>query len=96
MSLDVSERFQGQVATYQRLLKEGRQARATVKGLRETGSKVGTDPEIELELDVELDGRRYPVVLCQVVSRLVIPELRLGSSLPVRIDPSDPSVLTIA
>ncbi len=96
MSTEAVERYQGQAATHQRLLKEGRRGRARVKGLRETGHVAGTDPELELELDVEFDGRHYPIVLRQVISRLAVPELRLGSSLPVRVDPTDPSVLTIA
>lgn len=96
MCLDAMERSQGQAATYQRLLVEGRQGRARVKGLRETGRTAGTDPEVELELDVEFEGARYPVVHCQVVSRLAVPDLRLGTSLPIRVDPDNPTTLTIA
>ncbi len=96
MGLDAVERSQGQAAVYQRLLNTGRLGRAKVKGIRETGRGAGSDPEIELELDVEFEGARYPVVHCQVVSRLAIPDLRLGTSLPVRIDPDNPTTLTIA
>jgi hypothetical protein len=96
MGLDAVERSQGQAAVYQRLLVAGRQGHARVKGLRETGRLAGGDPELELELDVEFEGARYPVVHCQVVSRLAVPDLRLGTSLPVRIDPDNPTTLTIA
>ena len=96
MCLDAMERSQGQAAIYQRLLVDGRQGRATVKGLRKTGRAAGGDPEVELELDVEFEGVRYPVVHCQVVSRLAVPDLRLGTSLPVRVDPDNPTTLTIA
>jgi hypothetical protein len=96
MGLDAVELSQGQAAVYQRLLATGRQGSARVKGLRETGRAAGSDPELELELDVEFEGARYPVVHCQVVSRLAVTDLRLGTSLPVRIDPDNPTTLTIA
>lgn len=96
MCLDAVERSQGQAAVYQRLLDVGRQGRARVKGMRETGRAAGVDPEVELELDVEFEGSRYPVVHCQVLSRLAIPDLRLGASLPVTVDPENPTTLTIA
>lgn len=96
MSLDAVQRSQGQAAVYQRLQAVGRSGRATVTGLRQTGRGAGGDPEVQLELDVELDGSRYPVVLSQVLSRLAVSDLRLGGHLPVRIDPDDPTLLTIA
>ncbi len=96
MCLDAVERSQGQAALYQRLVDVGRQGRARVKGLRETGRDAGGDPEVELELEVEFEGARYPVTHCQVLSRLAVPDLRLGSSLPVTVDPDDPTTLTIA
>lgn len=96
MSHDAMERSQGQALLLQRLLEEGRQGRARVKGMRETGRAAGSDPELELELDVEVGGSRYPVVHCQVFSRLAVPDLRLGTSLPVRVDPDNPTTLTIA
>jgi hypothetical protein len=96
MGLDAVERSQGQAAEYQRLLDVGRQGRARVKGLREAGLVAGGDPVIELELEVEFEGARYPVVHCQVVSRLAVTDLRLGTSLLVRVDPDNPTTLTIA
>lgn len=96
MGLDAVERSQGQAAVYQRLLENGRRGRATVTGMRDTGRAAGGDPELELELDVEVEGAHYPVVLCQVLSRLAVSDLRLGTSLPVRVDPDDPATLTIA
>ena len=96
MCLEAMERSQGQAALYQRLVDVGRQGRARVKGLRETGRAAGGDPEVELELEVEFEGARYPVMHCQVLSRLAVPDLRLGSSLPVTVDPENPTTLAIA
>ena len=96
MCLDAVERSQGQAALYQRLVDVGRQGRARVKGLRETGRAAGGDPEVELELEVEFEGARYPVKHCQVLSRLAVPDLRLGSSLAVTVDPENPTTLAIA
>jgi len=90
------ERLIDEVATYQRLATDGRKVDATLLGLRGTGHELDGDPELELELSVDLDGTRKVVVHRQVVSRLAVPKLRLGGSLVVRVDPRDPSILLLA
>ena len=91
-----AEQLIDQAARYQRLAETGRLCSASLLGLRDTGQASDGDPELELELAVDLDGRRVVVVHRQVVSRLAARELHLGSSLPVRVDPSDPSNLLLA
>ena len=97
MTAHGSERYLQQAATYERLVAEGRPATATLRGLREIGEKSWDgDPEVELELELALDGGRRVLVHRQIVSRLAARELHLGLALPVRIDPANPSVLVIA
>ncbi|HVL94879.1 MAG TPA: hypothetical protein VM266_03380 [Solirubrobacteraceae bacterium] len=96
MTAHGSELYLAQVSTYQRLALGGRPASATLLGLRETGEARGCDPEVELELELTLDGIRRRLVHRQFVSRLAAGEFRLGAALPVRVDPDNPAVLVIA
>jgi hypothetical protein len=91
-----AEQLVDQAARYQRLSVVGLLCSATLTGLRDTGVSPHGDPELELELSVDVAGRRQVVRHRQVVSRLAARELHLGSSLPVRVDPSDPSILLLA
>jgi hypothetical protein len=90
------EQLIDQAARYQRLMVVGRLCSATLLGMRDTGRAPEGDPELEFELSVDLDGQRRVLRHRQVVSRLAVRELHLGSSLPVRVDPSDPSILLLA
>jgi hypothetical protein len=81
----------------QRLMASGRVGRATVTARRDTGVVVNENPEVELELQVSVDGGpRYPVTHRQIISRLVTANFAPGSSVPVRVDPIDPERLLIA
>ena len=91
-----SERYLEQAATYERLAASGLAASATVLGVRQVGGGRFGDPELELELELHLDGAPRVLLHRQIVSRLAARELRLGSALPVRLDPNDPGVLVIA
>jgi hypothetical protein len=83
-------------AAYQRLQAAGRLCSATLTGLRATGPARDGDPELELELTVDVDGTPVHVAHRQVVSRLAAGELRLGRHLLVRVDRADPTVLVLA
>jgi hypothetical protein len=85
-----------QATTYQRLTASGRTASATVTGVRSTGAQVEGDPELELELEVDLDGVRRDLRCRQVFSRLAAREIGVGLILAVRFDPEDPSILAVA
>ena len=85
-----------QAARYQRLADVGRSAAAIVTGVRSTGAQVGGDPELELELSVDLDGVHRSLLLRQVFSRLAAQELGVGRVLAVMVDPDDPAVVAVA
>jgi hypothetical protein len=90
------ERLMDQAAIYQRLAVDGRLVDATLIGLRGTGHALNDDPELEFEFAVESGGVRRVIVHRQVVSRLAARELRIGSSIVLRVDPRDPSILVLA
>jgi hypothetical protein len=96
MQAQQAARMVGQASTYQWLAVHGRWTTASLLGLRDTGRALDGDPELELELLVDLEGERAVLFHRQVVSRLAARELRLGSSLAVRVDPSDPTTLLLA
>jgi hypothetical protein len=95
MTLQGTERTLEQGSTYQRLSATGSLVSATLRGLRDTGRGTDGDPEVELELELTLDGTRRTLVHRQIVSRLAAGELRLGAALPVRVDPANPTVVVI-
>jgi hypothetical protein len=64
--------------------------------LSEGGPYVNDRPTITMELEVELPGRaRYTAQARQVVGRLVIGRLLPGATIPVRVDPDDPTKVSV-
>ena len=89
--------MQEQAETAQRLMATGRQGTATVTALRDTGVTINENPQIELDLDVTVEGMpTYPVTHRQVISRLAIAGFQPGATVPVRVDPQQPRSLIIA
>ena len=81
----------------QRLLASGREGTATVTALRDTGVTINDNPQVELDLDVAVQGMPvYPVTHRQVISRLAIAGFQPGATVPVRVDPQQPRSLIIA
>lgn len=75
----------------QRLMATGLLGRATVQSVRETGTTIDENPQIEFELLVTVDDREaYSVTHRQAVSPLVLANFQPGASIPVRVDPADP------
>ena len=86
-----------QAETAQRLLSSGREGTATVTALRDTGVSINDNPQVELDLDVAVEGMPvYPVTHRQVISRLAIAGFQPGATVPVRVDPLQPRSLIIA
>jgi hypothetical protein len=97
MAFPDDTRMQLQAATAQRLMATGRQGTATVTALRDTGMTVNGNPQVELDLDVVVEGLPvYPVTHRQVISRLAIAGFQPGATVPVRVDPQDPHTLIVA
>ena len=80
-----------------RLLQVGRRGHAMVMSVRDTGLKVGDNPETELELCVALAGQEpYRVTHRQVIARIAAGSLWPGAKVPIRVDPSDPHNVLVA
>lgn len=85
-----------QQADAQRLMATGLIAQATVQAVRDTGMTINQNPQVEFDLLVAVDNREpYEVTHRQVVSRLVLANFQPGASIPVRVDPADPSRVLI-
>jgi hypothetical protein len=85
----------GQTAQY--LMQSGRVGTATVTAVRQTGTFINNNPECELDLQVSVDGgEAYAVTHRQVLAMVALPGFQPGASVPVRVDPNDPSSLIIA
>jgi hypothetical protein len=70
----------------------GVSGQATIVSLQEGGPYVNDRPTITMELEVELPGQeRYSAQARQVVGRLVIGRLQPGATIPIRVDPKDPT-----
>lgn len=81
----------------QELLRCGRIGSATVAAVRQTGTFVNDNPECELDLHVRVEGEEpYRVKHRQVLAMVALPGFQPGASVPVRVDPEDPSCLVIA
>ena len=64
--------------------------KATIEAVVDTGARSESNPEIELEMTVELPGRApYKVGHRKVVSQLVLHRLQPGRAVPVMVDPRD-------
>ena len=82
-------------AEAQRIKQTGRQGQATITGLGQTGVWINNNPQVELNLLVDVDGARYPVTLREVVPQVLLGRLTSGSPLPVKVDRVNPSNVVI-
>lgn len=75
-----------------RILAAGRPGRALIVGHVDTGERVEGNPVWIFELQVTPEGApAYPVRHREVVSAAATSGYPIGTSLPCRIDPADPS-----
>ena len=79
------------------LMANGQVGQATITAIRQTGTFVNENPQVELDLQVAVgDTAPYPVTHRQVIAQVAIPGFQPGSVVPVRVDPSDPQSLIVA
>jgi hypothetical protein len=90
MSNQMVQGLQQADADSQRLMATGTVATGIVKGIRDTGTMVNMQPQIELDLEVTIPGQTaYPVTTRQVVSPVNIPQIQPGNPVSLRVDPMD-------
>ncbi len=85
----------GAAATDQ-LLATGLAGTATVSGLTQTGMYLNDQPQVAMDLLVDVPGRApYPARHHEFVPLILLGRLSSGAPLAVRVDPADPQRLTV-
>jgi hypothetical protein len=75
----------------------GRPGTATITALRRTGTFVNENPEVEMDLEVTVDGMTpYAATHRQVIAVIASPQFQPGSIVPVKVDPGEPTSLIVA
>jgi hypothetical protein len=86
---------QNQMKT-QQLMTNGRQGSAVITAVRQTGMYVNENPQVEMDLQVTVDGLEpYTATHRQVIAQIAIPQFQPGATVPVRVDPFVPTSLMI-
>jgi hypothetical protein len=79
-----------------RLRSTGLKGTATIHQFRDTGSRVGMNPVVELELLVHVEGRpEYPVTHQTSMAPIVVNGLSNEKQLVCHVNPDDPSEMVI-
>jgi hypothetical protein len=78
------------------LMATGIVGQATIIQVRDTGTTVNENPQVEFDLSVTIPGRdAYSATLTQIISRIAIGSFQPGSTVPVRVSSEDPQSLMI-
>src|SRR3954454_21538489 len=79
------------------LMANGRVGTATIGAVRQTGLWVNENPQVEMDLDVTVEGLpSYSTTHRQVIAQIAIPQFQPGATVPVRVDPDNPTRLIVA
>jgi hypothetical protein len=79
------------------ILQTGIPAMATILSLADTGMLVNYQPQVRLMLQVNPpNGAPYQAEVTMVISQLMIPRVQPGLTVPVKIDPKDPTKVALA
>jgi len=92
---EAMQQVQSDQALAERLANEGVDATVTVNQLQATGRQVNYQPELQMELTVNVNGQETQVTHTQVVSPALIGQLQPGATVPAKVDPNDHSQLII-
>jgi len=81
----------------QHLSVNGRPGSATITALRQTGTFVNENPEVEMDLQVTVEGMTpYSATHRQVIAMIAAPQFQPGATVPVKVDPAEPTSLIVA
>ena len=90
------DQMQSDAHKAQHLQANGRTGMATITALRQTGTFVNENPEVEMDLQVSVEGMApYAVTHRQVLALIAVPQFQPGASVPVKVDPMDPQSLIV-
>ncbi|NND74498.1 MAG: hypothetical protein HKN44_05785 [Ilumatobacter sp.] len=85
-----------QMTTQNQLAATGLVATATVNALRDTGTQINYQPVLEVDVTVLPDGGAPFPATATVNGHAILASLTPGSTVSVRYDPADPSVVALA
>lgn len=89
-AVDDAMALQAEMAKQQQLLASGTPGTARIKGLTDTGVQVNMQPQVVIDLSVELDGQApYDAQLTTAVPQIHIPLVQPGNTIGVKVDPAD-------
>ena len=81
----------------QHLMANGRVGTAVITDVRQTGMFVNENPQVEMDLQVTVEGiPTYTATQRQVIAQIAIPQFQPGATVPVRVDPANPTSVLIA
>jgi hypothetical protein len=94
--LVIGLRVRSSAAANAALLQTGLAATATVTGVSQTGMYLNENPQLSIDLRVELPGREpYAAKRKEFVPLILLGRLTSGAPLPVRVDRANPQRLVI-
>lgn len=89
-------RSRARAAEAKRVLKVGINGSATITGMTQTGMYLNEQPQVKMELLVQIPGRQpYTAVRKEFVPLILLGRLSSGAPLAVKVDPGDPQDVII-
>lgn len=83
--------------TRNELLAHGAEGLGRIVGLRETGTMVNYQPEVQLDLEVQgAQGQRFTTRCNAVISPMNLARVQPGATVPVRFDPANIARVALA
>ena len=83
--------------TTEHLKANGRAGTAVISDIRQTGMWVNENPQVEMDLQVTVDGiPPYTTTHRQVIEQIAIPRFQPGQTVPVLVDPENPTSLLVS
>jgi hypothetical protein len=88
--------IRGRAQRTERIEMTGVPAQGTITGLTQTGMFLNDNPQVEMDLMVQVPGRApYPASRKEFVPLILLPRLTTGAVLPVHVDQTDPSAVVV-
>ncbi|MEX0665630.1 MAG: hypothetical protein WD598_12810 [Acidimicrobiia bacterium] len=95
-AIDDAMALQADMAKQQALLATGTPGTATIKGFTDTGVQVNFNPQVVLDVSVEVEGKgAYDAKVTTSVPQMHIPLVQPGNKIGVKVDPADQNNLAI-
>ena len=94
-AVDDAMKLQADMAAQQALLSTGTAGTATIKGFTDTGVIVNFNPQVVLDVSVDVDGKAYDAKVTTSVPQMHIPLVQPGNKIGVKVDPTDQNNIAI-